>query len=973
MSTEFGRNREEEFNFALRDVLRETRIRWKVTPSPVNAEQTGVLSGRENAGKRPDILIVEPRFPPVVIECSFSASDADQDAQSRLGLSVANGFSEIKTALSVHVPALFQSAKSPKDDLAGGASIGYALYHRTGEEIRRWPDQGFIEGSVYDMASLLSSAILPKEDIERVAAEVADLVNEASRCLESLPQSTHRKIDELIKRGSVLMSLKTAMVLWLNALLIQQRLHMQDVEHAPALDFSPEPLPLHTQQVAVWRKIQKQNWRAIFDPAIEILETVGNSDLQSTGQALKHLVNAVQKIEMAGLGLHINVGAELFPKLSEDRKQAAAFYTQAATAELLASLTIRSGDMSSDEWSHGEIFKDRCMADLACGTGTLLRAGYRRIQAFHEVNGGSIESVSQLHRWAMEQGMIGTDISPIAAHLTSSSLAAIGMGEPYGETRIGWMNVGGEKSATGSLEYFHLPNQEDMMGRVAGGHSHGDGRNKDYSVLIDDNSIDWMLMNPPYSRTRGGQSAFDIAGLSEQERMACQKRWGQLIGRKPCNAKAGMAASFLVLAMEKVRPGGRIGFVLPLTAAFADSWTETRRMVELEFEDIVAVCVASGQALGEDAFSADTGMEEMLLIATRRMQLSSGMEEVGVKCVTLNSPVTRLGEAGEVARAITHAVERVSSGSPSRPVMIAAEEVGVVYSFTSQCDGAPWGMLGTVHPDLASAAMSLTHGRLEFLNTSLAMECPMTTIDRLFEVGPTHHLIGHISGNSQIGAFEMFPVASETDAIGSDRSLWTADASSQRCLVVLPTHKGVPVNDGCDEMRARQGRLFYARNMRWTSQCLLAAMTRHEAMGGRAWAVLQHDDLRVCKAFALWASSSLGMIVHWTRGQRTHSGRSTTQIGALRQMPCPSLDQLDDAALNHAASRFDELSGFHLLPACQAHADKARIKIDSAVAHAIGLPQGAVDVISELRWLWCNEPSVHGHNRQALRQLVPKK
>ncbi len=972
MSTEFGRNREEEFNFALRDVLRETRVRWKTAPSPINAEQTGVLSGKENAGKRPDILIVEPRFPPVVIECSFSASDANQDAQSRLGLSVANGFSEIKTALSVHIPTLFQSSQSPMDELAGGTSIGYALYHKTEEGIRRWPDQGFIKGSVQDMTSLLSSAILPKEDIERVAAEVANLVNQASSCLESLPQSTHKKIDELTKRGSLLMSLKTAMVLWLNALLIQQRLHMQEVQHAPALDFSPSPLPLHTQQVEIWRKIQESNWRAIFDPAIEVLEIVGNSDLQSTGQALKHLINAVQKIEMAGLGLHINVGAELFPKLSEDRKQAAAFYTQSATAELLASLTIRHSDLSSDRWSHGDVFKDRCMADLACGTGTLLRAGYKRIQSFHEMNGGSIESVTQLHRGAMESGMIGTDISPIAAHLTSSSLAAIGMGEPYGETRIGWMNVGGQKSHTGSLEYFHRPNQEDMMGRVAGGHSHGDGRNKNYSVQIDDNSIDWILMNPPYSRTRGGQSAFDIIGLSKQERMSCQKRWGTLIKGKPCNARAGMAASFLALAKDKVKPGGRIGFVLPLTAAFADSWTETRKMIELEFEDIVAVVVSSGQALGEDAFSADTGMEEMLLIATRRMHSSSGMGEVGVKCVTLNSPVTRLGEAGEIARAITNTIEHVSANSPSRPIMIAEEEIGVVCNFASQSDGAPWGMLGTIHSDLANAAMSLTHGRLEFLNASLSLECPMTTIGQLFQVGPTHHLIGHISGNSKIGAFEMFPVASETDAIGNDRSLWAADASSQYCLVISPTHKGVPANDGCDTMRARQGKLFYARNMRWTSQSLLTAVTKHEVMGGRAWTALQHDDLRVCKAFALWANSSLGMIIHWTRGQRTHSGRSTTQIGALGQMPCAGLDQLDDVALNYAASRFDELAGCRLYPACQAHADKTRDEIDSAVGHIIGLPQSAVDVIEELRWLWCNEPSVHGHNQQALKQLATR-
>ena len=972
MTAEFGRNREEEFNFALRDVLRGTRIRWKVTPSPINAEQTGVLAGRENAGKRPDILIVENQFPPLAIECSFNPSDADQDAQSRLGLPIVSGHREIKTAIAVHIPALFQSAESPKEELAKGVDIGYALYHKIEEGIRRWPRQGFIQGGVKNMASLLSEAILPKEDIEQVAAEVSDLVNSASFHLGSLPKMTRKKVDDLIKRGSVLMSIKTAMVLWLNALLIQQRLHMQEVEQAPSLDFKPATVQSHVKQAAIWTEIQKKNWRAIFDPAIEVLMIVGNSDVRATSQALKILINAVNEIEVAGLGLHINVGAELFPKLSEDRKQAAAFYTQPATAELLASLTIRSQDLPPDEWSHGGLFSNRCMADLTCGTGTLLRAGYRRIQALHETNGGNEESISRLHREAMESGIIGTDISPIAAHLTSASLAAIGMGETYGKTRIGWMNVGGEKSSTGSLEYFHAPNQEDAMGRVSGGHSHGDDQKKNYSVLIDDSSIDWILMNPPYSRTRGGQSAFDIAGLSEQERIACQDRWKQLIRDKPCNAKAGMAASFLVLAMDKVKPGGRIGFVLPLTAAYADSWTETRRMIELEFEDIVAIVVASGQALGDDAFSADTGMEEMLLVATRRTHSSSGMEEVGVKLVTLHSPVNRLGEAGEIARTIANTIDHVSANNPCRPVRVAAEEIGVAYNFASNGDGAPWGMLGTVHSGLANAAMQLSCGRLDFLDTSMAWKCSMTTIQQLFDVGPTHHLIGYVSGNDAIGAFEMFPVASETDAIGNDRSLWAANATSQRCLVVSPTHKGVPVGDNCDAMRARQGHLFYARNMRWTSQSLLTAVTRYRVMGGSSWTALQHGDLRVCKAFSLWANSSPGMILHWTRGQRTHSGRSRTQIGALRQIPCPDLNQLDDSALDYAESRFDELSGRQLRPACQAHADKARIEIDSAIAHIVGLPQSAMDVIHQLRWLWCNEPSVHGQNQEALARLMPK-
>ncbi|MCY4309926.1 MAG: hypothetical protein OXC54_01210 [Rhodospirillaceae bacterium] len=189
----------------------------------------------------------------------------------------------------------------------------------------------------------------------------------------------------------------------------------------------------------------------------------------------------------------------------------------------------------------------------------------------------------------------------------------------------------------------------------------------------------------------------------------------------------------------------------------------------------------------------------------------------------------------------------------------------------------------------------------------------------------------------------------------------------QQGAALSPTHKGVHVVGGKVEgMRARCGRLFHARNMRWTSQALLAPMTAHDAMGGRAWTVLEHDDFRVCKAFALWANSTAGMIVHWTQGQRIHAGRSTTQIVALGQILCTRLDGLPDAALDRSAAIFDELAARQLSSACQAHADETRRDIDSAIVEILALPDGTGEAIEALR---CREPSVHGQNREALAIL----
>jgi len=979
-----GRAIEETFNQALGAVLREAAARWRAAPDAVRVEETRTLAGRGARGMRPDILVVEKGAPPVVVECSFDGADADADAIARLGRRTAQGGLEIKTAVAARIPPAnrLRSQAEIRRALAGGELIHYALHQKIADgdaARRRWPLKGFLAGRVHDLAALLPAAALPREDVEEVAREVAELVDQAAGRLEwALSEAQQLEIAERVHQRTPLKGLRTTMVLWLNALATQQRLSIQGVESVPPLEFGGAELPAPSELAAVWRAVLEENWRSIFEPAVRVLEKAGGVHPRAAGEALALLLRAVERIELARLGPRINVGAELFPKLSDDRKTAAAFYTQPAAAELLAGLVIRPDALTADEWASAEIFRERRLADLACGTGTLLRAGYARVAALHERAGGTVESAAALHRGAMEAGLVGTDISPIAAHLTASSLAAVGAGEPYGDTDIGWVEVGGEVAVTGSLEYLGNTEVANLFAEVAG-RSTGEreGEAGKHSVAVFDDSFDWILMNPPYSRTRGGQSAFDVAGLTGKERKDCQAKWRLLTRGEPVNNKAGMAASFLALARKKVKRGGRIGFVLPLTAAFADSWRVTRRMIEREFRDVVAVAVAGGRALGRDALSADTGMEEMLLAATRREEWRFSAKGEGdpapIRCVTLLRPPARVGEAGEIARAIAAAVERAGDGGLA--VKAGEEELGQVLAFDAGGEGAPWGPLGVTHADLALAAAALAEGRLDFGGTRAPFRVEMAPLDEVFEVGPTHHLIGHLRGREPIGAFEFHPVRSARDAIGRDRALWEANARAQRRLVLSPTHKGAaPAGVGSERrrtaMRRHQSDLHYARNMRWTSQALLAATTARPALGGSGWTALGHADARARRAFALWANSTLGMAVHWTRGQRAHAGRSRTQIGALRKTPCPRLDDLDEAALDRAAADFAELAERgDLLPACQAHADDLRKAIDEAALRLLGLPGSAAGAVGDLRLLWCGEPSVHGSNRAALRLL----
>ena len=623
-----GRLHEQSFNIALGHALRRTNPRWFDDPGRVLVERVDLVRDQANRTIRPDILLCDDQLPPVIIECSYDPSDAEKDAKARLGCKFS--IHRVRTTVALHVPDDFQRLHEDKcvDALLEGRPVYSSVFQQSSNYLqpsatrlfdRRWPKTGFLKGTVHDLSSLVTGSALPKEDVERVAGEIANLVDEAAKYLKILSAGQLEYMARHVHQRSPLKGLRTVMVLWLNALLTQQRLSLQSVPLVPPVGLPGNSVPRPSRQVAIWQSIHSTNWRSIFGPAIQALELAGQWHPHATSLALRALIEAVEAIEVAQLGLHINIGAELFPKLSEDRKQAAAFYTQPSTAELLATLTILPDALEPDDWGRGDLFVKHRLADLACGTGTLLRAGYRRIASLHEKHGGTLESLRRLHANAMVSGLIGTDISPIAAHLTASSLAAIGQGEPYGNTNIGWVNVGGtgKGARAGSLEYFAGPEVADLFAKT-GGISSGDASLDSQSVCVEDASLDWILMNPPYSRTRGGQSAFDVAGLSDAERKSCQNRWGDLVKMQPVNRKAGLAASFLALAKQKCKPGGRIGFVLPLTAAFADSWAITRQMIERSFEDVTAIAVAAGKALGREALSADTNMEEMLLIATRR-------------------------------------------------------------------------------------------------------------------------------------------------------------------------------------------------------------------------------------------------------------------------------------------------------------------------------------------------------------------
>ena len=234
------------------------------------------------------------------------------------------------------------------------------------------------------MAAIIPAASASKIRVERVADEVADLIDRGAEALQDgLSESDCVKIAKTVHQRTTLTAFRTVMVLWLDAMLVQSHLRKQvgdEVGELPTQNIIP------SQLAKTWREILERNWHSIFAPAVEVLESANQKARGETAASLDHLANAVEIIEVARLGDRVNIGGELFPKISVDRKRAAAFYTTPATAELLSSLLIRETD--NHDWGDSSLFEHLRVADLACGTGTLVRSVFRRIRTFHEAVGG---------------------------------------------------------------------------------------------------------------------------------------------------------------------------------------------------------------------------------------------------------------------------------------------------------------------------------------------------------------------------------------------------------------------------------------------------------------------------------------------------------------------------------------------------------------------------------------------------------
>ena len=930
----------------------------------VRSENTQVIQG--HAGLQPDILVTNPGRSPVVIEAEYDpAQNVEPEATGRLGLNVTGQARPIEAAISLRYPEAVGDAR----DLTAAireATLRYCVFTAEGDKTVRFPKSGWLDGSVADLADLVRLVSVPQNAVDQAATYLQQGINVAANTLEEmnlLSPGINASVARLLGMDNVPQTRRMACAIVANAMIFHDRISgmHDDISALNLVCGEGVPDPQGTT-LAAWTAILKINYWPIFAIGKDILEQL---PAEFAVRILRRLRLTAASVNGTGVNNAHDLTGRVFQRLISDRKYLATFYTLPASAALLARLAVAK--MEGFDWGDPEAIGKLRVGDFACGTGALLSAVYEQIASRHESAGGD---AAKIHPVMMEDVLYGCDVMPSAIHITGSTLAGIQSDVMYGRSRLYTMPYGRQEDGTvkiGSLELLQsssvmtLFNTSDPALRTG---SAGEQTAAHVNADIADGSFDLVIMNPPFTRntTREGATADAVAAAfaafdaTEADQREMAKRMGDLRPGTSYHGNAGVASAFAGLGHRKLKPGGVLALVLPLSAAVGLAWQNFRQMVASNYTDLTILSIAAN---GDDmAFSADTGMAECLVIARKLRGGESAPERV--QFATIGRRPANMAAASAVATSVDIGKDtRKIEDGPFGGTRLAIGDAAIGEMLTAPCsqEGEGWAGVRLMDYSLAQTAYYLSHSELRLPGMPNSGKLCTAPLGKLGGIG-LYHL--DIVGTPPRGPFSKV-AASQTSTYPS---LWNHNAKNETRIICTPDSQ-LEVRQGMEPKATvvwgKASRSHFNADYTFGSQPLAVAFTERASIGGRVWPNVIFVEKAFDYPLAVWGNSTLGLLSYWWHSSRQQSSKAGMTIRAAETLPVLDFRELSDEQLGTAEGIFEEFRELDLMPAYLADADPNRALLDRhVICNLLGFDEDIYRGVRRLAQKWCAEPSVHG-------------
>lgn len=906
---------------------------------------------------RPDVLF-ELRGLRVVIEGKFvDHSNSDDVALSDARKRVAAGIAHIAVA-AIYPIELRTTPTTKIEDALASAQLKYRIVTETVET------ENWLEGNPASLMGALRRAqeTLVQDDIvEQTAKSLAVHLDSISKLWMAQPGAcdrlcTHLKMgipkkedkDAANERRET--AAKVSALILANAYIFQEQLSRSDekVETLRKLRKSDDLVGATAEHWEwIWKNI---NYVPIFQLGGRILDELPAS--AATTVNVLSLLDEAHKICAQQAALRHDLMGRIYHWLLHHAKYLGTYYTSVPSATLLLKLTL---DLDWDtDFGNMKSIANFKIADLACGTGTLLMAAAQAItdnfiKARADSDRGIFEKdLGNLHSTLMQNTLHGYDILPSAVHLTASTLALLAPEVAFRQMNLYVMPIGmnGDQARLGSLDFLESPIvktqfalDDSQLDAVRTGAAKTAYTNASVPKL------NLCVMNPPFVSSRYGNLLF---GSLPEERPALQKELSAQAKKIGVSATAGLGAMFVPLADKSLAEGGRLAFVLPIALATGESWSKVRNYLAQRYHLELVITSHDPERTN---FSENTDLSEILFVAKKKKP--DEKHDLTVYVGLRRNPTT-IHEAIDMASRISGGIKKLEGRQGSIILRNSAKTLCTLTSLPSPLENENWTSAVFSQEALAKIHFDLTR----YSTLGLPGDPNLYSLD-----------LCHLEELGTIG----YDIRDITDAFDVERSTenWTAypgfwDHAADQVVQIAQKSNAflTPRTEAIKGRKlksakavwAKAGKVLLVSRLRTNTHKVVATSFKTKVLGNTWWAfdAIGLSESQV-KVLMLWLNSSMGLLMYYGCRAITQGAWMQMKKPAWESMPVLDIRNLKKSQLKNLADSYDKLSIEGLMPLAQLDVDPVRKEIDAAICKALGIP-----TLKVIRELLVREPGLTG-------------
>jgi hypothetical protein len=917
-----------------------------------------ISTGASGPVRMPDVL-VDYQGLRTAIEAEFASTpNAEERAFDKAKERVDQNVAQIGVA--VVYPARLRNGFSRLPSELERARLSFTIVTEPVVNPSLFPgwSPSFDKGNVNDLAEALRRAyeqLVRDETLQRAVAMMEAKIEAFLNAISAQPAATERLAVVLglretpdghapmglVPRERMAVNRISALII-MNAMIFQEVLSQGNAAVKP-LTAIGHSTALVSEIAEHWKFILEEiNYYPIFHTALALVRCLAAE--RSTEEALESLLDTSLWVVAQRASLRHDLAGRIYHRILAEAKYLGAFYTSIPAATLLLKLAFARGLVGID-WSSLSAIQELAIADLACGTGTLLLAAadvamdnYVRAT----VDRGAHLDLPALHHALIERVIYGYDVLPSAVHLTASTLSLRIPQTPVDVTHLYQVPLGGPHDALGTLEFLHDPSavatlygeQQQILGAEAATRR-----------TIELPALDLCAMNPPFTRSVGGNLLFGNLPASERKRL--QRKLQAVVRRRSVSASitAGLGSVFVALANAYMKEGGRLALVLPHAVLSGVTWQKTREIIRSDYH---LEYVITSHDPDQWNFSENTNLSEALIVARK---LGSAPGDAGAKTVCVNvwrQPVNSVEALSAAHSLLDGEPPDVETGQGALPVNISGNKAGEAVSVPWEAfRDSLWTMFAQA--DLSRALFQLRKGALYLPGVGVCGTMPLCSLGSLGEFGFDRRDI-----------HDGFRLAS---GVTSYPALWGHDATGVLTMRQSPNAwldarsapaRGRHLRDAI-HLWTKAARLMIVERLRLSTMRLTAVRVDEKALSNVWWPFSPSLEISAAaeKALCLWLNSTIGMTLLLGQREQTEGPWLGFKKPALRDLLVLNVREIPPADLETLASVYDQVCDREVGRFPAMAADATRMTVDQAITHTLHLPD-----VTILRETLAREPIV---------------